>query len=113
MENTIALTKQSAINTAHKNATRDRADYSLQLFENGKWLVDHNTDVLRAYVVDMFAGTCTCPQFGREAICKHWVMVSREIDVFAEPERLDDDTAALLSLYPGDDIDLYMGRADY
>lgn len=87
----------TAIETAIKNAARDANNYILNdlLASEGWWLVVHKTDRNRRYVVDVNEGTCECPQFKEQGVCKHQRLVDEEVEIRAM-ETMQEDGEYLL-----------------
>lgn len=87
-----------AIETAIRNANRDRKHYTLidTLAADGIWLVVHNSgDKARQYIVHLKMNNCTCEQHKRAGICKHRRMVDEEVEI-REMEQAQEDGEYLL-----------------
>jgi hypothetical protein len=91
----------TAVKAAATKAETMHEDY--QIFpsatgQKGLYVVQHKVQYRRAYVVDAVIGTCSCPAFKHDAVCKHQKFVHDEVWL-REQEEGREDYADMLASY--------------
>jgi hypothetical protein len=78
---TAASPTPAAIDRAIRNAARSTRRVEPSVSHATIWYALNPADRADYYTVDTLRGTCDCPAFAREGVCKHQVLVDDEIAV--------------------------------